>query len=212
MKYNLPALMPAIIDKLLGKVANWWWRLRTPALCWLWGVKIGRGTCFLGKSYLRSHGQGITIGENVVFNSCQRNNLVGLTGATIIDNRLGGKIAIGNACGFSSVVISSKSTISIGGNVMVGGNVRIFDHDFHSMNSLIRGTYEDSASARTKPVVIEDDCFIGTNAIILKGTHLGARTIVSAGSVVFGLATPPDSLVKGNPAKVVQTKSIFSLH
>jgi len=37
----------------------------------------------------------------------------------------------------------------------------------------------------------------------LKGTHLGPRTIVAAGSVVFGLDVPSDSLVKGNPARVI---------
>ena len=162
----------------------------------------------MGKTYLRSYGDGIRIGENVVFNSCQRNNLVGLTGATIIDNRFGGSISIGDSCGFSSVAISSKSVISIGARVMVGGNARIFDHDFHSVDSSIRGTCEDSTSARTKPVIIEDDCFIGTNVIILKGTHLGARTIVAAGSVVSGLDAPPDSLIRGNPARVVQTRSM----
>ena len=62
---------------------------------------------------------------------------------------------------------------------------------------------EDRRHIRSKPVVIEDDCFIGTNAIILKGTHLGARSIVAAGSVVAGLDVPADSMVKGNPAQVV---------
>ena len=49
-----------------------------------------------------------------------------------------------------------------------------------------------------------DDCFIGTNAIILKGTHLGPRTIVAAGSVVFGLDVPADSMLKGNPARLIE--------
>ena len=84
--------------------------------------------------------------------------------------------------------------------------MRIFDHDFHSLDAAVRRTSQDRLNVRSKPVVIEDDCFIGTNAIILKGTHLGERTIVAAGSVVFGLDVPPDSLVKGNPAVVVPRK------
>lgn len=204
MKYKFPALIPAICDKVVCKLVKWWWRFKSPIICWLWGVRCGRGTLFLGKTYVRSHGVGITIGQGVIFNSYSKNNLVGLVGPTIIDNRWGGEIAIGNRCGFSSVVMSSKSLISIGDRVMVGGNVRIFDHDFHSLNSDIRGTQADSANTRTRPVTIEDDCFIGTNVIILKGTHLGARTIVAAGSTVFGLKAPPDSLVRGNPAVIVK--------
>ena len=113
---------------------------------------------------------------------------------------------MGNNTGCSSVVISSRASITIGSHVNVGGNVRIFDHDFHSLEADYRRTSEDCKHIRSRPVIIEDDCFIGTNAIILKGTHLGPRTIVAAGSVVFGLDVPADSMVKGNPAKVI-TKS-----
>ena len=55
-------------------------------------------------------------------------------------------------------------------------------------------------------VIIGNDVFIGTNAIILKGTHIGDRSVVAAGSVVFGLEVPPDSIVKGNPAKVLSRR------
>ena len=105
--------------------------------------------------------------------------------------------------GFSSVVMSSRTSIKIGSHVKIGGNVRIFDHDFHALEADIRRASEDRKHIRSRPVVIEDDCFVGTNAIILKGTHLGARVIVAAGSVVFGLDVPPDSLVKGNPAQII---------
>ena len=86
----------------------------------------------------------------------------------------------------------------------VGGNVRIFDHDFHALEWESRRAVENREAIRTKPVVIEDDVFIGTNVIILKGTHIGARSIVAAGSVVFGLDIPADSLVKGNPAVIIK--------
>ena len=58
--------------------------------------------------------------------------------------------------------------------------------------------------ANPRDIVIGDDVFIGTNAIILKGTKIGNRSVVAAGSVVFGLDIPPDSLVRGNPAVIVK--------
>ena len=69
---------------------------------------------------------------------------------------------------------------------------------------MIRCTSDDRMHIKTAPIIIEDDVFVGTNAIILKGTKIGARSIVAAGSVVFGLQIPPDSLVKGNPAQIIK--------
>lgn len=203
MKYRFPAIIPAAINHLYCKACVRWFRLLSRFLCLIWGVKAGKNVFFYGKTLLRSRGYGIRIGNNVRFNSFRRLNLVGLINPNIIDNSHGGKIEVGNDCGFSSVVISSRSSIKIGSRVLVGGNVRIFDHDFHSIDHKYRGTKEDFANTKTKPIIIGDDCFIGTNTIILKGTSLGARTIVSAGSVVHGLITPEGALVKGNPAQII---------
>ena len=51
-------------------------------------------------------------------------------------------IEIGNDSGGSGVVISSRSRIAIGEYVKLGGNVRIYDHDFHSLDQMryIEGT------------------------------------------------------------------------
>ncbi len=203
MKYAFPSIIPAAIDRIFCKIIGWWSCVRSPLLCWLWGVRFGSGVYFYGRTYIRTHGSGIEIGNNVVFNSFRRANMVGLINPTILENRGGGVITIGNDCGFSSVVVNSKSSVTIGNNVLCGGNVRIFDHDFHSIEPDYRRTVQDNEHIRTRPVVVEDDVFIGTNAIILKGTRIGARSIIAAGSVVFGLEIPPDSMVKGNPAQIV---------
>ena len=204
MRYSFPMIMPMAIERLWQKITRLYYKCSTVFLSWLWGVKHGEGLFFLGKTIIRTRHSGeIVIGDNVVFNSQCNTNLVGLLGPTIIDTRGGGRIEVGNNSGFSSVVMSSRSSITIGSDVKVGGNVRILDHDFHSVESDYRRGFEDSAHIRTLPVVIGDDVFIGTNAIILKGSRIGARSIVAAGSVVFGLEIPPDSIIKGNPAQVV---------
>ncbi|HEY0214445.1 MAG TPA: acyltransferase [Paenirhodobacter sp.] len=53
-------------------------------------------------------------------------------------------------------------------------------------------------------VVIHDDVFIGRGATILPGVTIGPRAIVGAGAVV-GKDVPPNSVVAGNPARVVRT-------
>lgn len=207
MRYAFPMVLPVAFDRIYTKLTEWYYRLRSIFLVWTWGVRHGRSIMFQGKTIIRTRKFGeITVGNNVIFNSQRNTNLVGLMGPTILDTLGGGRIEIGDHSGFSSVVMSSRTSIKVGSRVKVGGNVRIFDHDFHSLEADYRRTLEDRQHIRSKAVFIEDDCFIGTNAIILKGTHLGARTIVAAGSVVFGLDVPEDSMVKGNPAKVFAKK------
>lgn len=90
---------------------------------------------------------------------------------------------------------------------MIGGNVRIFDHDYHSLKYMDRRDKKlDDAGCRTSPVFIEDDVFIGTNSIILKGVTIGARSVIGAGSIVSLKQIPPDSLVAGNPARILKEK------
>lgn len=204
---RFPVVIPIAFDRAWREISMIFYRLRSPILAWLWGVECKGRVLFQGPTYIRVHHKGqIVLGDHVVFNAQARTNLVGLLGPTYIDTRVNGRLEVGDYSGFSSCVISSRERITIGARVKVGGNVRIFDHDFHSLDAAVRRTSQDRLNVRSKSVVIEDDCFIGTNAMILKGTHLGARTIVAAGSVVFGLDVPPDSLVKGNPAVVVLRK------
>ena len=60
-----------------------------------------------------------------------------------------------------------------------------------------------SCGFEDKEIIIEDDVLIGANVIILKGVHIGARSIIGAGSVVTK-DVPEDCIVAGNPAKVVK--------
>ena len=132
-----------------------------------------------GKFYLTSpYPSRVSIGDNLKINSRFGSNLVGLTNYGIFQVVDYGQISIGNNCGFSAPVFSSRSKITIGNHVMLGGNVRVFDHDYHSMNPMDRhDSAKDAANVKVAPVRIEDDVFIGTNAIILKGVHIGARSV-----------------------------------
>ena len=203
MRYPYPIIISVAVDRIVHWFTLKFYKLRTPFLAWCWGVHYGKSILFQGRTIIRTRNRGdVVLGDGVIFNAERDTNLVGLINPTILDTRFGGHIEIGDRTGASSVVISSKSSVKIGARCKIGGNVRIYDHDFHSLNPTIRCSDNDRDNIRTAPIEIGDDCFIGTNAIILKGTKLGARSIVAAGSVVFGLSAPEDSLVYGNPARV----------
>ena len=53
-----------------------------------------------------------------------------------------------------------------------------------------------------KDIVVEEDCWIGSNVTLLSGVHIGRGGIVGSGSVVRK-NTPPYAIVSGNPAKIV---------
>jgi acetyltransferase-like isoleucine patch superfamily enzyme len=53
-----------------------------------------------------------------------------------------------------------------------------------------------------KPVIIEDDVWIGPNATILKGVRIGSGAWIEAGSLVTR-DVPPRARIMGNPAQVI---------
>lgn len=54
-------------------------------------------------------------------------------------------------------------------------------------------------------VTIGNNCFIGMNSVILKGTQIGDNVIVGAGSIVTGGTYPSNCVIAGNPARVICT-------
>ena len=78
------------------------------------------------------------------------------------------------------------------------------DSDAHSLSYVDRReSVQDMKNRIDKEIVVNDDVLIGANSIILKGVHIGARSVVGAGSVVTK-DVPSDCIVAGNPAKVIK--------
>lgn len=152
----------------------------------------------------KKSGSQLNIGENCTIKSSFLSNLVGLSQRTIIVSRTKeAKVSIGNNVGISGATIYARKGISIGDNTLIGGNVKIFDNDFHPIEVEARNI-DDKNAIRTREVVIGNDCFIGCNALILKGTKIGDGSVVGAGSVVCG-EFPGGVVIAGNPAKVIKT-------
>lgn len=61
-----------------------------------------------------------------------------------------------------------------------------------------------------KPVVIEDDVWIGARVTILPGVVIGSGSIIGASAVVTK-SVPPYSVVAGNPAKVVKNRNNYNI-
>ena len=141
---------------------------------------------------------GIYWGKNILVNSHSLSNLAGMHQRSILIARDGGCIRLGDDISLSAMTIYSLCSVEIGDRTLIGANTVIMDNDFHPLDATARQTDNRDMIGR-KPVCIGKDCFIGMNVIICKGTVLGDRCIVGAGSVVCGIF-PPDSVIAGNPA------------
>lgn len=183
--------------------------LRSTLALRIQGCSVGKDFATSGRCSFKARAAGsIFIGENVRFLAGWRSNRVGLSSPVLLQTFGAGRIEIGNFSGGSACALSSRSKITIGKHVNLGGNVRIYDHDFHALEPEFRrlGQKEQEPHVRASPVEIGDDVFVGANAMILKGVRLGARSIVAAGAIVFKGEYPPDSMLVGNPAKIVGGK------
>jgi acetyltransferase-like isoleucine patch superfamily enzyme len=108
------------------------------------------------------------------------------------------EINIGKNSGFTGITMVAEHKITIGENVLIGAYCTIIDNDFHNPDPTQRAIYRFSA----KPVVIEDNVFMGMNCIVLKGVTIGKNSVIGANSVVIS-NIPPNSFAMGNPCKLV---------
>lgn len=106
---------------------------------------------------------------------------------------IGDNVSFNNNC-----LITCRNRIVIGNNVLFGPNVIIFDHD-HDYKDV---NWENKFIS--KPIVIEDDVWIGGNVSILKGSRIGRGAVIGAGCVITGEV--PDNTVIYNTQDICQKR------
>lgn len=124
-----------------------------------------------------------------------------------------GVVEVGDDSTLVGVVFMCAESVRIGRRVIVSYNVTIADSDFHPRNPEARkrdamanapeGDRAHRPAVVAKPVVIEDDVWIGIGAIILKGVRIGRGARIGAGAVV-AKDVPAGATVVGNPARLVE--------
>jgi len=164
---------------------------------------VGRNCIFMGRPILEEKNDSkIVVGDSVTLVSNCFDTALGVTQPTIIRTlRSGAKVLIGENSAASGLVICSENSVRIGKSCLLGANVKIFDTDFHVVHSLNR-IRDDQQPAKTSPVNIGDNVFIGTGVIVCKGVSIGDNSVVGAGSVVTK-SFSSNSIIAGSPAKII---------
>jgi acetyltransferase-like isoleucine patch superfamily enzyme len=165
------------------------------------GVLVDQNVKIHGIIKIYGHGT-IRIGRNTVINSSMSANPIGGDDRTIFSLKNNAILTIGEETGISNTAIVCHENVSIGDRVRIGGGTKIYDTDFHSLSYEERKDYL-TETAKSKPIRIDDDVFIGAHCIILKGVQIGKRSIVGAGSVVTK-TIPEDEVWAGNPARFIR--------
>jgi acetyltransferase-like isoleucine patch superfamily enzyme len=172
----------------------------------LHGVAWGAGWMIYGRPLIQRHaGSTITIGRGLEMRNWFGSNPLGVAHRSILVTwTAGARIEIGDGVGMTGATLVAQTQVSIGNRVFIGANSTICDTDFHPLRDHLRQL--DPTAGTSRPIVIEDDVFIGMSTLILKGSRIGRGSVVGAGSVVSG-DVPPGVIVAGNPARVIRSLS-----
>lgn len=204
-----------LLNKMFGfprfirKVFYYFWNR---FVFWCNKVEFGCNMKVYNCFYLNKHPMAkIIIGNNFLFTSGEAYNPLCRNIRGCIYAGEGARIQIGNNVGISSACIWANNNITIGDYVLIGGDCIIMDTDAHNLDYKVRSSGEvndkgkslDHLTAKSQSIVIEDNAFIGTRCIVLKGVTIGARSIIGSGSIVTK-SIPPDCIAAGNPCKVIR--------
>ncbi|NDW13436.1 acyltransferase [Bacteroides sp. 214] len=116
---------------------------------------------------------------------------------------------LNNAVG--DLLIGNHARIGLGATII--GPVKIGNYSHIGQSSTLSGLNHDfediskpifTQGVTTGQIIIEDDVWVGANAVILPGVTIGTHSVVAAGSVV-SQSIPPYSVCAGVPARVLKT-------
>jgi acetyltransferase-like isoleucine patch superfamily enzyme len=145
----------------------------------------------------------LEISNNVTLTSKNRRYHLNLhSPVKLLADRPGAVIRIGENTRIHGTCVHACQSVTIGRNCLIAANCQIIDsngHDlsFHDVRNRIK------TSGDVRPVVIEDNVWVGANTFVLPGVVIGEGSVISANSVVTK-SIPPMVLAGGNPAIVIR--------
>lgn len=189
----------------------------------LWSFLCLRAAYFFGKrlliceplfkAYCRSYGRGVRTG--VYIHWVQGKGEIILGDDVLVDGKcsfsfaaryaarptlsVGDHTEIGHNCRFSV-----GKRIAIGRHCHIASDVWMLDSSGHPADPEARLAGLPPSPDEVRPVVIEDNVWIGSRSVIFPGVRIGEGSVVSAASVVT-IDVPPNTLVAGNPARKVRS-------
>ena len=153
--------------------------------------------------WIHKHGKGVTICSKtridvLPFNPFSIGDYSTIEDFATINNGVGEvKIGSNTRIGLGNVIIGP---VYIGNNVILAQNVVLsgLNHQYEEITIPI-----SKQPISIADIIIEDDCWIGANAVITAGVTIGKHSVIAGGAVVTK-NIPPYSVAVGNPARVIK--------
>ena len=166
--------------------------------------RIARG---LRRKYLSMRHPNLTLEYGVVVTG--RFRLIGTgpisvgSGTRLVNVRLhaDGKLEIGRNCFLNGAGIVCMQSVTIKEDCIIS-DAYLTDTDFHNVQPELR--HAPPGPKTRRPIIIERNVWIGDRGVVLKGSHIGADSVIGSNAVVRG-SIPARSLCIGNPAQIVKT-------
>lgn len=167
------------------------------------GIKWGNNWKIYGLPILQiTRGSKVSIADNLELRSTKLSNPLSPFHPVFISTRSPqAKLKIGHNFSMTGGSLVAAKKISIGDQVMIGANCLITDTDFHPLDSQQRK--EQPQAGKKAAIKIGNDVFIGTQAILLKGSQIAAKSVIGARAVVTKKFVKKSTLI-GNPAKILK--------
>ena len=153
-------------------------------------VTIGSGFRLVGRMKISGPGR-VAIGDNVTVNGSGHP-------VTPFTHDRNAVISIGSDSFINGARFGCVKEIRVGPRAILA-DCRLMDSDFHSVHA---DRWSDEAPVESEPIIIEANVWVAASAAVLKGVCIGENSVVGFGSVLTS-SVPADSLVAGNPGKVV---------
>lgn len=183
-------------------------------------LKQAKGLLLVGKGVQISHGKHITCGKNVKFEDfseihglCSDGLVFGdyvtisrgvmIRPSSYYGNDLGKGLVMGEHSSIGPYgYVGCSGKITIGKNVMFGPQCSLFaeNHNFSDTESSIK-----SQGVNQKGITVEDDCWIGSNVVVLDGVTIGKGSVIGAGTLVTK-DVPAGSIVMDKREKIIKER------
>jgi acetyltransferase-like isoleucine patch superfamily enzyme len=161
-------------------------------------VRFGRNFITNGKLIIKGKGR-VIFGDDVnAWSHAEKNVLIAYSPHS--------RIIIGDECRISGAGVQANLLVTVGPRCMLSSTI-ILDSDFHQLDPVLR--HDTTVPVPCAPVKIEENVWVGGQSAILKGVTIGVNSVVAFRAVVTK-DVPPNSVVAGNPAKVVKTIEVSS--
>lgn len=160
-------------------------------------VQLGKGVMF--NVPVRGGEGSLIVGDNTILGYAAANRL-GNGGIMLQTRARGSTITIGcRTVVNNNTVLCAEQSIRIGDSCRIGDSVAIYDADFHELDAVTR----DRSAGVVRPIVIGNNVWIGSRAMVLRGATIGDNSVIGAMSLVTK-EIPPNCVAAGIPAKVIR--------